>query len=254
MKKAKKIFGQHFLNNKNIVQDIIQAFNPGELPVLEIGPGMGVLSFDLYEKYGEKYRAVEIDRDMIDYLRSENPFIEKHLIHKDFLKLDLKEISENPFAVIGNFPYNISSQIIFKLIESDVEVPLIVGMFQKEMAKRVVAKEGSKDYGVISVLTALFYEGEYLFDIGPENFSPPPKVMSGVIRLKRKHYEPGEMPDYQKIRKVVKTAFLQRRKTLRNSLKALCIEKNIDSSGKFFDQRPEQLSLQDFIELTAKFY
>ncbi|MEX0812370.1 MAG: 16S rRNA (adenine(1518)-N(6)/adenine(1519)-N(6))-dimethyltransferase RsmA [Chitinophagales bacterium] len=253
-KRAKKIFGQHFLKNKAIVEQILEAFDPGELPVLEIGPGMGVLSFDLYEKYGERYKAVEVDRDMIDYLKGENPFIEKHLIHKDFLKLNLQEISSQPFAVIGNFPYNISSQIIFKIIESDVEVPLIVGMFQKEMAQRLISGEGSKIYGVTSVLTALFYEGEYLFDIGPKNFAPPPKIMSGVIRLKRKNILGPGMPSYKQIKTVVKMAFGQRRKTLRNSLKPLLIEKSVDSDDAVFNLRPEQLSVRDFIALTEKLY
>ena len=252
--KAKKIFGQHFLNNRNIVLDILDAFDPSGLPVLEIGPGQGVLSFDLYEKYGEKYKAVEVDADMVDFLRKENPFIEKHIIHKDFLKVRLSEIYETPFAVVGNFPYNISSQIIFKIIESDIEVPIVVGMFQKEMAKRVIASEGSKAYGVISVLTRLFYEGEYLFDIGPENFSPPPKVMSGVIRLKRKPILEEGMPSYKQIRRVVKTAFGQRRKTLRNSLKSMLNEFELSSEDEVFNLRPEQLSVFDFIDLTKRFY
>lgn len=252
--KAKKIFGQHFLNNRNIVLDILNSFEPDDLPVLEIGPGQGVLSFDLYEKYGEKYKAVEVDADMVEYLRKENPFIQKHIIHKDFLRLDLVEIYNEPFAVIGNFPYNISSQIVFKVIESEIEVPLVVGMFQKEMAQRVIASEGSKAYGVISVLTRLFYEGEYLFDIGPESFSPPPKVMSGVIRLKRKPILEEGMPSYRQIRRVVKTAFGQRRKTLRNSLKSMLNEFELSSDDDVFNLRPEQLSVFDFIDLTKRFY
>lgn len=252
--KAKKIFGQHFLNNKSIVMDILDAFDPNDLPVLEVGPGQGVLSFDLYEKYGERYKAVEVDADMVDFLRKENPFIEKHIVHKDFLKIKLSEIYDTPFAVIGNFPYNISSQIIFKIIESDLEVPIVVGMFQKEMAKRVIATEGSKVYGVISVLTRLFYEGEYLFDIGPENFSPPPKVMSGVIRLKRKPILEEGMPSYKQIRRVVKTAFSQRRKTLRNSLKSMLNEFGLTSEDAVFNLRPEQLSVYDFIDMTKRFY
>lgn len=249
--RAKKIFGQHFLNNKAVVERILDAFAPGNLPVLEIGPGLGVLSFDLLEKYGERYKAIEVDTDMIEYLRKENPFIQKHILHKDFLKANPDEIWKEPFAIIGNFPYNISSQIVFKVIESEVEIPLLVGMFQKEMAQRIVADEGSKTYGVISVLTALFYNRAYLFDIAPGNFSPPPKVMSGIIRLERQPMDLGEM-NYAAVKKVVKMAFSQRRKTMRNSLKPMIKANDIDSGLEIFNYRPEQLSPQNFIELTHK--
>ena len=193
--------------------------------------------------------AVEADYDMVDYLYEHFPQLTERLIQQDFLKLNLKEVFDDlPFAIIGNFPYNISSQILFKMVDYRDQVPELVGMFQKEVAQRVVAGPGSKTYGVISVLIQAYYEGEYLFTVDKGAFSPPPKVQSGVIRLSRKanyHLDCNE----KLFRSVVKQAFSQRRKMLRNTMKALLAD-SPRLQDEFFTQRPERLSVEDFVTLT----
>lgn len=249
--KAKKHLGQHFLNDENIAQKIADSltFN-GYQTVLEIGPGMGVLTKYLLEKPIDTY-VIEIDTESVEYLNKHYPKLEGKIISKDFLKYNLSEIfGEKPIAIIGNFPYNISSQIVFKTLELRDRIPEFSGMFQKEVAERICEKKGSKTYGILSVLTQAFYEAEYLFTVSENVFTPPPKVKSGVLRLIRK--ENFKLPCDEKLFfTVVKTAFNQRRKTLRNSLKTYQLSDNLKEDS-IFDLRPEQLSVEQFIELTQK--
>ena len=247
--KAKKHLGQHFLNDENIAKKISDTLSlKGYNKVLEIGPGMGVLTKYLLEKSIETY-VIEIDTESVKYLNTHYPKLQNRIISKDFLKYDLKEIFiDEPFAIIGNFPYNISSQIVFKMLEMRRQVPEFSGMFQKEVADRICEKKGSKTYGILSVLVQAFYETEYLFTVSENVFTPPPKVKSGVLKLTRKDNFRLEC-DEKLFFSVVKTAFNQRRKTLRNSLKSLNIPDN-KKGEKIFDLRPEQLSVEDFIEIT----
>lgn len=247
--KAKKHLGQHFLNDENIAKKISDTLSlKGYNKVLEIGPGMGVLTKYLLEKSIETY-VIEIDTESVKYLNTHYPKLQNRIISKDFLKYDLKEIFiDEPFAIIGNFPYNISSQIVFKILEMRRQVPEFSGMFQKEVAERICEKKGSKTYGILSVLVQAFYETEYLFTVSENVFTPPPKVKSGVLKLTRKDNFRLEC-DEKLFFSVVKTAFNQRRKTLRNSLKSLNIPDN-KKGEKIFDLRPEQLSVEDFIEIT----
>lgn len=248
--KAKKSFGQHFLNSEDIAHRIANSLirTDATNAVLEVGPGKGVLSKYLLQKDIE-YLAIEADRDMVSYLEHYYEEIRGKVILQDFLKADLSTAFDGKsFSLIGNFPYNISSQILIKLIEYRQYIPELVGMFQKELAERVIAPPGNKTYGVISVLVQAYYDGEYLFSVNPGSFTPPPKVKSGVIRLERKdNGELGCNPDL--FRTVVKTSFGKRRKMLRNTIKSLVNDEQ-DMKDTFFDQRPERLSLDDFIELT----
>lgn len=248
--KAKKYLGQHFLRDENIARKIANTLTlHGYENVLEIGPGMGVLTKYLLEKDITTY-VIEIDTESVTYLKENYPNLTARIIEKDFLKYDLKEIFHNkPFAIIGNFPYNISSQIVFKTLEMRDQIPEFSGMFQKEVAQRICEKEGSKTYGILSVLTQAFYDAEYLFTVPPTVFNPPPKVHSGVLRLTRK--ENYNLPcDEHLFFRVVKTAFQQRRKTLRNSLKTFNLSDNL-KANVIFGKRPEQLSVEAFIELTG---
>jgi 16S rRNA (adenine1518-N6/adenine1519-N6)-dimethyltransferase len=247
--KAKKYLGQHFLKDENIAKNIADSLTEqGYDKVLEIGPGMGVLTKYLLEKKFTTW-VIEIDEESVNYLQAHYLHLSNRIISGDFLKMDLKNIFGGaPFAIIGNFPYNISSQIIFKAIENKELVPEICGMFQKEVAERITEKEGNKTYGILSVLTQAFYDAEYLFTVPPHVFNPPPRVESGVIRLVRK--KNFKLPVEESLFfKVVKTAFNQRRKTLRNSLKSLQLSDKL-REDTIFAQRPEQLSVQQFIELT----
>lgn len=247
--KAKKYLGQHFLKDENIAKNIADTLTEnGYDNVLEIGPGMGVLTKYLLEKKFTTW-VIEIDDESVTYLQAHYLHLSNRIITGDFLKMDLNKLcSGNPFAIIGNFPYNISSQIIFKAIENKELVPEICGMFQKEVAQRITQKEGNKIYGILSVLTQAFYDAEYLFTVPPHVFNPPPKVESGVIRLVRK--ENFILPVNETLFfKVVKTAFNQRRKTLRNSLKSLQLSDKL-REDVIFAQRPEQLSVEQFIQLT----
>lgn len=247
--KAKKHLGQHFLTDEGIAEKIADSLSyKGYDHVLEIGPGMGVLTKYLLKKDSITH-VIEIDTESVDYLKNNYLHLADRIIEKDFLKYDLKEVfGELPFAIIGNFPYNISSQILFKTLEMRDQIPEFSGMFQKEVALRICSKEGSKVYGILSVLTQAFYDAEYLFTVPPSVFNPPPKVDSGVLILKRK--ENFKLPCNEELFfKVVKTGFQQRRKTLRNSLKSFEISENI-KSNPIFDKRPEQLSVQQFIVLT----
>ncbi|MBC2844113.1 16S rRNA (adenine(1518)-N(6)/adenine(1519)-N(6))-dimethyltransferase RsmA [Winogradskyella flava] len=248
--KAKKHLGQHFLRDENIAQKIADTLSlNGYKDVLEIGPGMGVLTKFLLKKDITTH-VIEIDTESVEYLKNNYLNLADRIHEKDFLKYDLTQIfKDRPFAIIGNFPYNISSQIVFKTLEMRHQIPEFSGMFQKEVAQRICSKEGSKVYGILSVLTQAFYEAEYLFTVPPSVFNPPPKVDSGVLLLKRKeHYK---LPCNEKLFfKVIKTGFQQRRKTLRNSLKIFNLSDNL-KANTIFGQRPEQLSVSRLIELTS---
>ncbi|WP_047548429.1 16S rRNA (adenine(1518)-N(6)/adenine(1519)-N(6))-dimethyltransferase RsmA [Psychroserpens sp. Hel_I_66] len=247
--KAKKYLGQHFLNDESIAQDIADTLSlEGYRHVLEIGPGMGVLTKYLLKKK-VKTHVIEIDPESVEYLKANYLNLADRVHEKDFLKYDITEIfGEEPFAIIGNFPYNISTQIVFKTLEMREQIPEFSGMFQKEVAARICSKEGSKVYGILSVLTQAFYDAEYLFTVPPSVFNPPPKVDSGVLRLKRKENFTLQV-DEKLFFRVVKTAFQQRRKTLRNSLKSFNLSDNL-KANVIFGKRPEQLSVESFLELT----
>lgn len=247
--KAKKHLGQHFLNDESVAENIANTLSfQGYKHVLEIGPGMGVLTKYLLQKDTITH-VIEIDTESVEYLKNNYLNLANRVIEQDFLKFDLNQVFNNePFAIIGNYPYNISTQIVFKTLEMRDQIPEFSGMFQKEVAQRICSKEGSKVYGILSVLTQAFYHAEYLFTVPPHVFNPPPKVDSGVLLLKRK--ENFTLPcDETLLFKVVKTGFQQRRKTLRNSLKTFNLSDNLKANS-IFDKRPEQLSVQEFIELT----
>ncbi|HIP48557.1 MAG TPA: 16S rRNA (adenine(1518)-N(6)/adenine(1519)-N(6))-dimethyltransferase RsmA [Lutibacter sp.] len=248
--KPKKYLGQHFLKDLSIAQKIADALiGKSYKKVLEIGPGTGVLTKYLLEKEFETH-VVELDGESVIFLTENFPELKGKIIASDFLKLDLSDFFDEPIAIIGNFPYNISSQIVFKTIENRDLIPEFAGMFQKEVAMRIAAKEGNKTYGVISVLTQAFYDVEYLFTVPPHVFNPPPKVDSGVIRLTRK--KDYKLPvDESFFRNVVKTAFNQRRKTLRNSLKTFNLSDKLREDS-IFALRPEQLSVSEFIKLAQR--
>jgi 16S rRNA (adenine1518-N6/adenine1519-N6)-dimethyltransferase len=249
--KAKKHLGQHFLNDESIAKNIADTLTlEGYKNVLEIGPGMGVLTKYLLEKPIETY-VIEIDTESVEYLDAHYPKLHGKIISKDFLKYNIKEdLGEEPFAIIGNFPYNISTQIVFRTLELRDQIPEFSGMFQKEVAERICSKKGSKVYGILSVLAQAFYDVEYLFTVDEHVFNPPPKVKSGVMRMIRK--ENYHLPcDEKLLFNVVKTSFNQRRKTMRNSLKSLNLSDNL-REDTIFDLRPEQISVEQFIELTQK--
>ena len=249
--RAKKHLGQHFLKDENIAKKIADTLSlKGYDTVLEIGPGMGVLTKYLLQKKIKTF-VVEIDTESVEYLKTHYLNLSNNIISEDFLKLNLSSyFNDEPIAIIGNFPYNISSQIVFKTLENKHKIPEFAGMFQKEVAERICEKPGSKTYGILSVLTQVFYDTEYLFTVPPSVFNPPPKVDSGVLRLTRK--EPFTLNVDEKLFfNVVKTAFNQRRKTLRNSLKTFNLSDKLREDA-IFAKRPEQLSVQAFIELTQK--
>ena len=249
--KAKKHLGQHFLKDESIAKDIADTLSlKGYDDVLEIGPGMGVLTKYVLDKPINTY-VIEIDTESVDYLNAHYPKLHGKIISKDFLKYNINEVFENKqFAIIGNFPYNISSQIVFRVLDLKEQIPEFSGMFQKEVAERICEKKGSKTYGILSVLAQVFYDTEYLFTVSEHVFNPPPKVKSGVMRMRRK--ENFSLPCGEKLFfTVVKTAFQQRRKTLRNSLKTLNLSDNLREDS-IFDLRPEQLDVAQFIELTQK--
>ena len=249
--RAKKHLGQHFLKDLGIARDIAHSLSLNNYSkVLEVGPGMGVLTQFLITLDTETF-VIEIDKESVSYLKKYYPELDNHLIEGDFLKLPLQEIFKEPIAIIGNFPYNISSQILFKAIDHKDLIPEIVGMFQKEVAERVVSPPGSKKYGIISVLLQCYYDVEYLFTVDETVFDPPPKVKSAVIRLRRNDRNKLDC-DEKKFVQVVKTAFGQRRKTLRNALKSLnLVDEN--TASQYLSLRAEQLSVEDFMNLTSCF-
>jgi 16S rRNA (adenine1518-N6/adenine1519-N6)-dimethyltransferase len=275
--RAKKQLGQHFLIDENIAESIVDAIfvkqNPAKGNILEIGPGMGVLtkyllnkqSFLRTQKSNLNFTVVEIDREAVAYLKQH--YSDLSIIEGDFLKMDLEtkdflmcgntevnnsdtDRTEQSISIIGNFPYNISSQILFKVLENKELILCVVGMFQKEVAVRIASKPGNKDYGILSVLLQAFYDIEYLFSVDEDRFNPPPKVKSGVIRLIRNNVEKLDC-DEQNFVKVVKTAFNQRRKTLRNALSVLVSDKQL-LADDIFNKRAEQLGVNDFVYICRK--
>lgn len=246
--KAKKFLGQHFLTDESIARRIVESLSGRTHSVVEIGPGMGVLTKYLIENKELDFHVIEIDRESVAYLHNHYPSLD--VIEGDFLKFDVTSLFHDTFAVIGNFPYNISSQILFKVFESRNQAVEVVGMFQKEVAERVAAGPGSKTYGILSVLLSAFYDIEYLFTVHENVFNPPPKVKSAVIRMTRNGVNTLEC-DEKLFVKTVKAGFNQRRKTLRNALRsaALPIEAIPED---LLAKRAEQLSVNDFIALTKK--
>ena len=248
--RAKKHLGQHFLNDKNAAQRIADSLDTslGFTQVLEVGPGMGVLSDFLLQKDAYETYLIDVDDESIEYLADKYPELGDRLIHGDFLKLDFSQYFGDKMAVIGNYPYNISSQILFKVLEERDRVVQMAGMFQKEVAERCVAKPGSKEYGIISVFLQAYYDVEYLFTVKAGAFNPPPKVLSGVMRMTRNKVTDLGC-DEGLFWKVVKAGFNQRRKTLRNSLSGV-IAKDKMSDNPLYELRAERLTVQDFVALT----
>lgn len=244
----KKSLGQHFLKDENITRQIVAALqhHPFER-LVEVGPGGGALTKYLLQIPGIDFRAVELDDEKVVFLEATYPAIKGKIIHKDFLSIDAP--FEDGFIVIGNFPYNISSQILFKVLDWKEKVPVVIGMFQKEVAQRIAASPGNKSYGILSVLMQTFYEVEYLFDVPQHAFNPPPKVMSGVISMKRKE-QTVDFKDQRSLFMLVKMAFNQRRKMLRNATKSLFTDEVLKDD--IFSKRAEQLSIADFGELTFR--
>ena len=245
--RPKKALGQHFLVDLNIARNIVNALGTDHDVVIEVGAGMGVLTQYLIENQLDKLQVVEIDTESVEFLKNKFPMLEGHLVHGDFLKYDIGGVNA---AVIGNFPYNISSQIFFQILKYRNNVSECVGMIQKEVAERIAAGPGSKTYGILSVLLQAWYDIEYLFTVHENVFNPPPKVKSAVIRLKRNNVKELGC-DEKMFVTVVKQAFNQRRKTLRNSLRSLIPAEIIDN--EIFNKRPEQLSVAEFVELTRHF-
>jgi 16S rRNA (adenine1518-N6/adenine1519-N6)-dimethyltransferase len=246
MVKPKKYLGQHFLQDENIARKIIGYLPVNAVNIVEVGAGTGVLSKYLLENPTLKPLFFEIDHESTEFLRRKFPLITDHLIEADFLEYDLS-LLPSPFTVIGNFPYNISSQILFRVLEYRNAIPDVIGMFQKEVAERIASPPGSKKYGILSVLLQAFYTIEYLFTVNETVFYPPPKVKSGVIRLKRNSTLSLDC-DETVFFSLVKAAFNQRRKTLRNALKGRISENAVEISV-LLDKRAEQLSVEEFVRL-----
>lgn len=246
---ALKSFGQHFLTDKNVLENITDVIkrNYNQETLIEIGPGTGALTDYLLKNF-PTVTCIEVDHRCVELLKNKYALNNKfYIVEADFLRFDLKSFLQTPTAVVGNFPYNISSQIVFKVLEYCDSIPFMVGMFQKEMAERIASPHGSKEYGVISVLTQLLYEVKLEFDIAPNSFSPPPKVMSSVISMRRRENINFDF-DYKLFRNMVKAGFNQRRKMLRNGLSSIVPKELLQD--EIFTKRAEQLSVQDFIELT----
>ncbi|MBC7424268.1 MAG: ribosomal RNA small subunit methyltransferase A [Ferruginibacter sp.] len=248
MFKIKKSLGQHFLKDETVIDKIIAALKEDSCTnLLEVGPGGGALTKHLLQIPDINFKAVELDDEKTAYLKKTYPVLTDNIISQSFLDID--EPFDGPFTVIGNFPYNISTQILFKVLDWKDKVPVVIGMFQKEVAQRAASKEGNKVYGVLSVLIQAFYEVDYLFDVSNQSFNPPPKVQSGVIRLKRKTTTLDVKSD-RAFKVLVKTAFNQRRKTLRNAVKSLFTAEVLQDP--LFDKRAEALSVEEFAALTFR--
>ena len=244
----KKSLGQHFLKDENVITKIIEALQQHPYAnLLEVGPGGGALTKHLITLPNINFKAVELDAEKVEYLKKTYPTLKGKIIHKSFL--DIEKPFKEPFTVIGNFPYNISTQILFKILDWKDDVPVVIGMFQKEVAQRAASKEGSKVYGVLSVLIQAYYDVEYLFDVNSDCFTPPPKVQSGVIRLTLKK-EMLQAKSERAFIILVKTAFNQRRKTLRNAVKSLFTTEVLQD--ELFNKRAEALSVEDFAALTFR--
>lgn len=250
--KPKKFLGQHFLKDLQVAQDIADTVDAcPSLPILEVGPGMGVLTQFLLKKE-RPVKVVELDFESVAFLRENFSIMDENIIEQDFLKMDLSQLfGGQPFVLTGNYPYNISSQIFFKMLDYKDLIPCCTGMIQKEVAERIAAGPGSKTYGILSVLIQAWYHVEYLFTVHEHVFNPPPKVKSAVIRMTRN--ETSELGCDEKLfKQIVKTTFNQRRKTLRNSISPILGKDNPLSSDPIFNKRPEQLSVQEFIDLTNR--
>ena len=250
--RAKKHLGQHFLTDKNIAAKIVDSLRPENKynQVLEVGPGMGILSDFLLQKTELQTYLIDIDKESYEFLQKKYPHLAERLINDDFLEMDFSNIFTKPFGIIGNFPYNISSQILFKVLDNRQHVVEVVGMFQKEVAERCSAKAGSKEYGILSVFLQAYYKVEYLFTVKAGVFNPPPKVLSAVIRLTRN--DAAQLNCDEKLFwQVVKAGFNQRRKTLRNALSSL-INKEKMADEPALDLRAERLTVDDFVNLTNK--
>lgn len=248
--KPKKYLGQHFLKDLKIAESIADTVDLiPELPILEVGPGMGVLTQFLLEK-DRKVKVVDLDTESIEYLKVAFPKLSKDIIEADFLAMDLATLFENqPFVLIGNYPYNISSQIFFKMLDYRHLIPLCSGMIQREVAERIASKPGKKAYGILSVLIQAWYDVDYLFTVSEKVFNPPPKVKSAVITIKRNERE--DLGCSEKLfKQVVKTTFNQRRKTLRNSIKPIIGKDSSITQDPIFTKRPEQLSVEEFVYIT----
>ena len=250
--KPKTFLGQHFLKDLKVAQDIADTVDTfPELPILEVGPGMGVLTQFLVKKE-RLVKVVEVDYESVAYLREAYPSLEDNIIEDDFLKMNLQRLfGGHPFALTGNYPYNISSQIFFKMLDNKDLIPCCTGMIQKEVAERIAAGPGSKTYGILSVLIQAWYRVEYLFTVSEHVFNPPPKVKSAVIRMTRNEVQDLGC-DPKLFKQVVKTTFNQRRKTLRNSIKPILGKDCPLTEDALFNKRPEQLSVQEFIDLTNR--
>ena len=250
--KPKKFLGQHFLKDLTIAQDIADTVDAcPDIPILEVGPGMGVLTQFLLPKQ-RPVKVVELDYESVAYLHENFPELEGNIIESDFLKMDLRELFEGrPFVLTGNYPYNISSQIFFKMLDYKDLIPCCTGMIQKEVAERIAAGPGSKTYGILSVLIQAWYRVEYLFTVHEHVFNPPPKVKSAVIRMTRNETTSLGC-DERLFKQIVKTTFNQRRKTLRNSIKPILGKDHPLCADELFNKRPEQLSVADFIGLTNR--
>lgn len=248
--RAKKHLGQHFLTDSNTAAKIVSALRPelGYCTVLEVGPGMGILSDVLLNNADYQTWLIDVDAESVQFLRTKYPEVGDRLIHGDFLTLDFSTHFHDTLAIIGNFPYNISSQILFKILDERQRVVEVVGMFQKEVAERCTAQPGSKTYGILSVFIQAYYHVEYLFTVKAGAFNPPPKVLSGVIRLTRNEVAALDC-DEKLFWRVVKTAFNQRRKTVRNALSAL-LPKDRMGENPLYELRAERLSVADFVQLT----
>ncbi|WP_455592890.1 16S rRNA (adenine(1518)-N(6)/adenine(1519)-N(6))-dimethyltransferase RsmA [Bacteroides sp.] len=248
--KPKKFLGQHFLKDLKVAQGIADTVDTfPDLPILEVGPGMGVLTQFLVRK-GRTVKVVELDYESVAYLREAYPSFEDNIIEDDFLKMNLQRLFDGkPFVLTGNYPYNISSQIFFKMLDNKELIPCCTGMIQKEVAERIAAGPGSKTYGILSILIQAWYDVEYLFTVEPGVFNPPPKVKSAVIRMTRNGVQDLGC-DPKLFKQVVKTTFNQRRKTLRNSIKPILGKDCPLTENELFNKRPEQLSVQQFIDLT----
>ncbi len=245
--RAKKHLGQHFLKDEKIAKSIADGISSMAWPLLEIGPGTGVLTQYFYDK--PNFYAAEVDEESIEYLRATYPQMSLRILEGDVLKMNLKKHFEGRFNIIGNFPYNISSQIFFKVLEYKDQVDEVVCMIQKEVAERIAEKPGTKTYGILSVLLQAYYDIDYLFTVHEHVFDPPPKVKSAVIRLKRNNVEALDC-DQKAFFRIVKMAFGQRRKTLRNSLKSQIAGRTEIAEMEIFNLRPERLSVEDFVLLT----
>lgn len=246
--RPKKFLGQHFLKDQEIAKRIAGTLDAyPDIPVIEVGPGMGVLTQFLTNR--KELTVVELDRDSIPYLHNHFPSLEGHIVEADFLKLELTNIYPDQFCVIGNYPYNISSQIFFKVLEYKDHIPCCSGMLQKEVAQRLAAKHGNKTYGILSILLQAWYDVEYLFTVDETVFDPPPKVKSAVIRIVRNQRKSMNCNEVL-FKRVVKTTFNQRRKTLRNSIKPLLGNDCEIYPDPVFNKRPEQLSVNEFEDLT----